>query len=149
MEIPYTVQETSMGRGLFAAANVAIGARVWSYCLGQNVQEFDEAACLAHLQRLPDLPAQQRFLDLTFGRGHLLCLILDDGVYMNHANAEAPDCNCQTDMLTGHCFSTRAIAAGEQLFEDYRRFTHPPFLQRQLTRYACVPDYYAFPFSFI
>jgi hypothetical protein len=71
----------------------------------------------------------------------VLCLINDDGQYVNHS--ENP--NCKTDLSTGHCYAIQDISVGEQIFEDYASFTHPPFLFPLLKRYDCEPDYYALP----
>lgn len=70
-----------------------------------------------------------------------LCLITDDGKYMNHST----DPNCLTDMETGNTFAIKNIKDGEQLFEDYRRFEHPVFLFPLLLKYECAPDYYDLP----
>jgi hypothetical protein len=144
MNINYEVKETvAFGKGIFTKENIPSGTCVWSYKLNENVFEYDEVKSIAHLQSLPSLAEKQRFLDASFGKGNLLALISDDGQYMNHA--AAPDCNCKTDSVTGHCYSLRLIEAGEQLFEDYASFTHPPFLFPLLKEYQCEPSYYALP----
>jgi len=144
MNINYEIRATeNYGRGLFTLDTVKAGTCIWTYTLGENVFEYDANQSLAHLESLPDLKAQQRFLDSSFGKGEVLCLIVDDGQYVNHA--AAPLCNCQTDLQTGHCYSLREIAAGEQILEDYTSFTHPPFLFPLLKKYDCEPDYYELP----
>ena len=144
MNINYIIQETpSFGKGLFALQDIFAGTQIWTYQLNHNVFEFNEQQCLAHLQGLPDLNAQQRFLDSTFGKEDKLCLIVDDGQYMNHA--EPNECNCQTDLKTGHCYAIKDIPIGSQLFEDYTTFSHPPFLYDLLTKYNCEPTYYVLP----
>ena len=144
MNINYEIRATeNYGRGLFTLETIPAGKCIWHYKLNQNVFEYNEAESIAHLKSLPNLKAQQRFLDSSFGRGLVLCLIVDDGQYVNHA--AAPLCNCKTDMTTGDCFSLRTIAAGEQIVEDYTSFSHPPFLFPLLKEYACEPDYYELP----
>ena len=154
MLIKYEIRETDKhGKGIFALENVKKGACVWEYVLysnanangNANVKEFDEQQSQTYLNSLPDLEAQQSFLNLSFGKDDVLCLILDDGQYMNHAEASDPQCNCKTDLKTGHCFATREIKAGEQLFEDYATFSHPSFLYPLLEKYNCAPDYYEMP----
>jgi hypothetical protein len=139
----YEIRPAEFGQGLFARETIAAGTLIWSYKLNENVVEYDEPQAIAHLASLPSLCAQQRFLDLTFGRGDRLCLITDAGQYMNHA--PAPLANCMTDMTTGDCFALRTIAANEQLFEDYSTFAHPPFLRMLLAKYQCEPAYYDLP----
>jgi hypothetical protein len=142
MNVSYEVKETdALGKGLFTKEIIPAGTCVWTYKLNENVFEYDEAQSIRHLQNLPSLSDQQRFLDSSFGKGPLLSLITDDGQYMNHADAA----NCKTDLGTGHCYSLRLIEAGEQLFEDYASFTHPPFLFPLLKQYQCEPTYYALP----
>jgi SET domain-containing protein len=142
MNVSYEIRETEhYGKGLFVLESITKGTRIWSYKLNENVVEYDEQESLSYLQSLPSLKAQQRFLDSSFGRGGVLCLINDDGQYVNHA--EAP--NCKTDLSTGHCYAIQDIAAGDQIFEDYTSFTHPPFLFPLLKKYECKPDYYALP----
>ena len=144
MNIPYEIRVTDdYGKGVYASAAIKTGTLVWSYKLNENVVEYDEAESIAHLQSLPTLKAQQRFLDASFGKGAVLCLIVDDGQYVNHA--DAPACNCRTDLSTGHCYARKDIAAGEQITEDYSSFTHPPFLFPLLKQYNCEPDYYQMP----
>jgi hypothetical protein len=144
MNINYEVRETSdFGKGLFTLENIPANARVWTYNLNENVFEYNAEQTIAHLQGMPNLAAQQRFLDSSFGKADVLCLITDDGQYMNHA--APPDFNCKTDLQTGHCYSVRPILQGEQLFEDYASFSHPPFLFPLLKQYHCEPNYYALP----
>jgi hypothetical protein len=146
MNINYEIRETEQyGKGLYTLDNIPAGTRIWTYTLNENVFEYDEAQSIAYLEGLPNHEAQQRFLDASFGKGPVLCLIRDDGQYVNHA--AAPACNCQTDLVSGHCYSLRAIEAGEQIFEDYSGFSHPPFLFPLLKQYDCEPDYYVLPFE--
>lgn len=142
MNINYEIRETAeCGKGLYARELIKKGTCVWSYRLNENVYEYDEHQSRAHLQSLPSLKAQQRFLDSSFGKGNVLCLIVDDGQYVNHAE----ECNCKTDPVTGHCYALQDILAGEEILEDYRSFTHPPFLFALLKQYECEPEYYALP----
>jgi SET domain-containing protein len=71
----------------------------------------------------------------------MLCFIKDDGKYMNHSTEP----NCGTDMSTGDTYAIRDIEPGEQLFEDYAKFEHPPFLFPLLEKYKCAPNYYDIP----
>ena len=144
MNINYEIRETAdYGKGIYALEDIPAGTCVWLYNLGKNVFEYDEGACQRHLSALPNLSAQQNFLDYSFGKGELLCLITDDGQYMNHADAST--CNCKTDLQTGHCFAIRPIKIEEQLFEDYATFSHPSFLYKLLHQYECEPKYYDLP----
>ena len=146
MNFIYEIRETPhFGKGIFTLQEINAGSCVWFYKLNENVFEYDEAQSIAYLEGLPNHEAQQRFLDAIFGKGPVLCLIRDDGQYVNHA--AAPACNCQTDLVSGHCYSLRAIEAGEQIFEDYSAFSHPPFLFPLLKQYDCEPDYYVLPFE--
>ena len=144
MNINYEIRKTDhYGKGLYALENIPVGTRIWSYKLNENVFEYDAEQSITHLQNLPSLKAQQRFLDSSFGKGDVLCLIIDDGQYVNHA--ATPGCNCKTDLSTGHCYASQNIQAGDQLFEDYTYFTHPSFLYPLLKMYDCEPDYYELP----
>ncbi len=89
-----------------------------------------------------NLQDQQHFLDITFGKKDMICLITDDGKYMNHADKSSYNCNCKTDIMTGNCYALRDITIGEQLFEDYSTFSHPEFLYTLLKKYKCEPTYY-------
>ena len=139
MEIPYEIKETVLGKGLFTLSFVKSGTRIWTYRLNINVLEYDENESNIHLNILSK-DKQHEFLDYSFGRGEKLCLILDDGVYINHALGNSS--NCKTCMQTGDCFAWRDIEAGEEIFEDYTSFTHPPFLLKLLEKYEAMPDYY-------
>ena len=144
MNINYEIRKTDhYGKGLYALENIPAGTRIWSYKLNENVFEYDAEQSITHLQNLPSLKAQQRFLDSSFGKGDVLCLIIDDGQYMNHA--DWPFCNCKTDLSTGNCYASQNIQYGDQLYEDYTSFTHPPFLFPLLKMYDCEPDYYVLP----
>jgi hypothetical protein len=142
MNINYEVRETdNYGKGIYVLEAVPKGTCIWTYKLNENVSEYNAQQSIDHLQSLPTLNEQQRFLDSSFGRGDVLCLIIDDGQYVNHADAP----NCKTDLSTGHCYAIQDIATGEQIFEDYTSFTHPPFLFPLLKQYVCEPDYYELP----
>jgi hypothetical protein len=144
MNINYEIREIDeYGKGIFASADIKASMCIWTYKLNENVFEYDEYQSEIHLNSLADLAAQQSFLDFSFGKNNVLCLIIDDGQYMNHADAS--NCNCKTDLVTGHCYAIRDIKAGEQLFEDYLSFSHPPFLYKLLKKYNCEPDYYVLP----
>lgn len=141
MNIKHEIKTTEeYGKGIFALENIKAGTCIWSYNLNKNVFEYDENECKNHLSQLPTLAAQQEFLDYSFGKGDKLCLITDNGVYMNHADVSA--CNCKTDLNTGNCFALRDINIGEQLFENYATYSHPPFLFDLLKQYQCEPTYY-------
>jgi hypothetical protein len=144
MNITYEIRETAQyGKGIYSRENIAAGTCIWTYKLNENVTEYDEQQAIAYLQSLPTLKAQQRFLDASFGKGAVLCLISDDGQYMNHADALGS--NCITDLSSGNCYAIQDIAIGQQLFEDYSTFTHPPFLFPLLKQYQCEPEYYEIP----
>lgn len=141
MNIHYEIRETAFGKGLFVLESVPAGTCIWSYKLNKNVFEYDETQSIAYLESMPSLRAQQRFLDSSFGKGPVLCLINDDGQYINHSVTP----NCKTDLSTGHCYTIEDIAKGEQIYEDYSSFSHPPFLFPLLKKYDCEPDYYDLP----
>jgi hypothetical protein len=61
----------------------------------------------------------------------MLCLITDDGQYVNHSD----DPNCKTHLVSGNCYAIKDIEKGEQIFEDYNSFSHPPFLLDLLKKY--------------
>ena len=144
MNIYYEIRTTDeFGKGIFALENISSGTCIWSYILNSNVFEYDEQQAEAYLIKMDNLSDQQSFLNFSFGRGELLCLINDDGQYMNHADASM--CNCKTDLITGNCYAKRAIIKGEQLFEDYSVYSHPSFLYKLLQKYDCEPDYYELP----
>ena len=144
MNIYYEIRSTDeYGKGIFTLQDIPAGTCIWTYDLNNNVFEYDEKQAIRYLESRPNLSDQQSFLNFSFGRGELLCLINDDGQYMNHA--VEPLCNCKTDLSTGHCFSSRTIRRGEQLFEDYSAYSHPSFLYKLLEKYDCKPDYYDIP----
>lgn len=146
LKIHYAIRETAeYGKGIFTLEDIPSGTCIWLYHLNENVLEFDAESSAVYLARLPTLADQQHFLNVTFGKGDVLCLILDDGKYMNHAESADPHCNCKTVLQTGHCYAVRDIKAGEQLFEDYATFSHPAFLFPLLEKYNCAPDYYEMP----
>jgi len=144
MNIIYLIKDTNKyGKGIFSQQNISKGALIWEYKRDINVREYDYERSCRHLHSLPSLADQQHFLDITFGKAEVLCLILDDGKYMNHADGGAS--NCHTDLNTGNCFAKRDIISGEQLFEDYCTFSHPAFLYDLLQKYNCEPEYYTLP----
>jgi hypothetical protein len=144
MNVSYEIRETeNYGKGLYVLEDIPSGTCIWTYKLNDNVLEYDAIQSQNYLQNLPDLNSQQKFLDSSFGKGDVLCLITDDGQYVNHADASG--CNCHTDLSTGHCYAIKNLAAGDQILEDYTSFTHPPFLFSLLKLYDCEPDYYALP----
>ena len=96
MNINYEIRETNdFGKGIFVLEDIPSGLCIWTYNLNINVFEYNEQECIAYLKKLPNLSSQQSFLNYSFGKGELLCLINDDGQYMNHA--EGNSSNCKTD----------------------------------------------------
>ena len=138
MQIPYEKRDAGLGvgLGLFAKAAVSAGTCVWRFKVGENVIEYDEEATILHLKN-KTLSEAQRWLDLTYGLRGKICEILDDGRYMNHSTSP----NCKTDSK-GDTYAIKDIAEGEQLFEVYGSFDHPPFLLVCLEKYNCAPKYY-------
>jgi hypothetical protein len=146
LTIKYIIRETKKyGNGIFTLEDIKKDTIIWFYKLDINVLEFDEKTTYQYLNQLQNLEKQQNFLNMSFGKQEILCYILDDGKYINHANTENILCNCKTDLETGNCYAKRDIKAGEQLFEDYRSFSHPDFLYKLLDKYKCIPTYYELP----
>jgi hypothetical protein len=139
MNIQYEIKTDDIyGKGIYVMENIKSGTCIWTYTLNENVFEYNEQQTISHLQNLPNLESQQRFLDLTFGKGCMLCLITDDGKYVNHSD----DPNCKTDLVSGNCYAIKDIEKGEQIFEDYNSFNHPSFLLDLLKKYNCEPTCY-------
>ena len=109
--------------------------------MSSSLLQFDRQQATDHLAKFEELSDAQNFLDETYGIHGQLGRILDDGKYVNHSLSP----NCLTDMATGNTYALRDIELGEELFEDYNRFEHPPFLFGLLQEYACAPDYYELP----
>jgi hypothetical protein len=144
MNINYEIRETDYyGKGVYALDTISAGTCIWTYKLNENVFEYDENESIKYLNSLQNLKEQQKFLDTSFGKGEVLSLIIDDGQYVNHA--EMPLYNCKTDQSNGNCYAIRDIGSGEQIFEDYLSYSHPPFLISLLKQYNCEPDYYEIP----
>lgn len=152
MQIEYEIRDTDIGKGIFALSDISKGKYIWKYNSKNktninktniqlnkiyNVIEYNESSCKKHLSKLSFKEAHN-FLDITYGRGELLCQIIDDGKYMNHS--ESP--NCKTNMINGNVYAITNIKYGEQLFEDYSTFDHPTYLLPLLQKYKCVPNYY-------
>jgi hypothetical protein len=143
MNFIYEIRDTrDFGKGIFILEEIKVGSCVWFYKLNENVFEYDEEKTIHHLNVMNNLQDQQHFLDITFGKNDMLCLITDDGKYMNHADKSSYNFNCKTDLMTGNCYALRDIKIGEQLFEDYSTFSHPEFLYILLKKYNCEPNYY-------
>lgn len=141
MQINYEIRPSRFGKGLFTTQSIPSGTCIWKYTRNVNVIEYNETQCKTHLDSLQSESETKEFLDLTYGRYDTLCFITDDGRYMNHS--ETP--NCKTNMETGHTYAIKDIEIGEELFEDYTSFDHPPFLYDLLEKYQCKPDYYTIP----
>lgn len=138
MNIDYEIRENKYGKGIYVLEDIKANTCIWTYKLNDNVFEYSEKQSISHLNSLPNLEEQQRFLELTFGKGDKLCLITDDGKYVNHS--ETP--NCKTDLINGNCYSLRDIKKDEEILEDYNNFVHPPFLFPLLQKYNSEPTYY-------
>ena len=140
MNILYELRENKYGKGIYLLEDIKKNTCIWTYKLNNNVFEYSEEQSIVYLNSLPSLEDQQRFLDLTFGKGDKLCLITDDGKYVNHSDNP----NCKTDLISGNCYAIRDIKKDEEILEDYSSFTHPPFLFSLLKKYNCEPTYYNF-----
>ena len=138
MNIQYEIRENKYGKGIYVLEDVKANTCIWTYKLNNNVFEYSEEQSISYLEHLPTLKEQQRFLDLTFGKGDKLCLITDDGKYVNHSDNP----NCKTDLITGNCYALQDIKKDEEILEDYKYYTHPPFLFPLLKKYNCEPTYY-------
>jgi len=140
MNIKYEIRENNYGKGIYVLEDIKANTCIWRYKLNNNAFEYSEDETIFYLNSLPTLKKQQRFLDLTFGKGDKLCLITDDGKYVNHSDNP----NCKTDLTTGNCYAIKDIKKNEEILEDYRSYTHPPFLFSLLKKYNCEPTYYTF-----
>jgi len=138
MNIDYEIRENKYGKGIYVLEDVKANTCIWTYKLNDNVFEYSAEQSILHLEQLPTLEEQKRFLEITFGKGDKLCLITDDGKYVNHS--ETP--NCKTDLINGNCYSIRDIKKDEEILEDYNNFVHPPFLFPLLEKYNSEPTYY-------
>ena len=127
MNIDYEIRENKYGKGIYVLENVKANTCIWTYKLNDNVFEYSAEQSISYLEQLPTLEEQQRFLELTFGKGDKLCLITDD---------------CKTDLINGNCYSIRDIKKDEEILEDYNNFVHPPFLFPLLQKYNSEPTYY-------
>ena len=146
MNINYEIKEDKFyGKGIYVLENIKAGTCIWTYKLNDNVFEYDEKESISYIQRLPSLELKQRFLELSFGKGNMLCLITDDGRYVNHSNEP----NCKTDLVSGHCYAIKNIEKGNQILENYNSFTHPPFLLQLLKKYKCEPTCYTIDVNYI
>ena len=140
MNVCYELRENCYGKGIYVLEDIKANTCIWTYKLKNNVFEYSEEQTILHLENLSTLEEKQRFLDLTFGKGDKLCLITDDGKYVNHSDNP----NCKTDLLTGNCYSIKDIKRDEEILEDYTSYTHPSFLFHLLKKYNCEPTYYSF-----
>ena len=138
MNVQYEIRENNYGKGIYLLEDIKANTCIWTYKLNNNVFEYSEEQSIVYLNSLPTLEDQQRFLDLTFGKGDKLCLITDDGKYVNHSDNP----NCKTDLISGNCYAIKDIKKDEEILEDYSSFTHPPFLFPLLKKYNCEPTYY-------
>ena len=118
MNITYELRENEYGKGIYVLEHIKENTCIWTYKLNNNVFEFSEKESISYLENLPNLKEQQRFLDVTFGKGDKLCLITDN------------------------CYAIRDIKKDEEILEDYSSYTHPPFLFPLLKKYNCEPTYY-------
>jgi SET domain-containing protein len=134
------VKNTRFGLGLISKEKIKKGEVVWKIT-PKNVILYNEEECIKYLNSIQTDLEKKFFLDYTLGIKDKLCFILDDGKYMNHSLSP----NCFTDMDTIVTYALRDIEVGEELFEDYRMFDHPPFLYNLLEKYNCFPDYYEVP----
>ena len=78
MNIDYEIRENKYGKGIYVLEDVKANTCIWTYKLNNNVFEYSSEQSISHLEQLPTLEEQQRFLELTFGKGDKLCLITDD-----------------------------------------------------------------------
>ena len=136
MNIKYELRDNEYGKGIYVLEDIKVNTCIWTYKLNKNVFEYSAEQTITYLESLSTLEEQQRFLDLTFGKGDKLCLITD----VNHSDTP----NCKTDLITGNCYSIRDIKKDEEILENYSSFTHPPFLFPLLKKYKCKPTYYDF-----
>ena len=134
------VKNTFFGLGLMSKEKIKKGEVVWKPT-SKNVILYNEEECIKYLNSIQSDLKKKFFLDHSFGVKNKLCLLLDDGKYMNHSLSP----NCFTDMDTIITYALRDIEIGEELFEDYTKFDHPPFLYNFLEKYNCYPDYYEVP----
>jgi hypothetical protein len=146
MNIHYEIKEdTFYGKGIYVLEDIKVGTCIWTYKLNDNVFEYNETESISYIQNLPTLELQQRFLELTFGKGNILSLITDDGRYINHSDEP----NCKTDLVSGNCYAIKNIKKGNQILENYNSFTHPPFLLELLKKYKCEPTYYTIDINYV
>lgn len=109
------------GLGLFADEDIPKGALVWRFTPG-----FDRRFTAAAMAAFPE-PLRSHLATYTWKstKSGLWCFSADDGKYFNHS--EKPNClseyrRGEPEVLT---FAIRAIAAGEEMTDDYSSFQGP------------------------
>lgn len=115
----FRAQSAIHGLGLFAAAPVPEGTRVWEFTDG-----FDQAIPPSQFDRLP-AAARAQFLQYSYLDKviHEYILCADDARFMNHS--EEPTLRDASDGpgdRYGYSVAARDLEAGEELTCDYREF---------------------------
>ena len=93
--IPYEVRETAIGKGLFTTEKIHVGALIWEYKKGVNINEYNEKELRLHIETLDFESARRLLMWSPFLKG-VCCEILDDGHLMNHS--DEPNCVTRSDL---------------------------------------------------
>lgn len=98
------------GVGLFAAEPIAMGCLVWDFDPG--LDHLVPAACIEWMH-----PSSQVFVrDYCVRIGQAYLVFSGPAAFANHS--DEPNCRFDRDRLRS--VAARAIAPGEELFDDYR-----------------------------
>ena len=129
--IPYEVQDTAYGKGLFALVDIPAGTLLWKCTTGPkgtpgvNVYSFsNEEQARARLAELTREEAAY-WMDHVYMFDGKLNEIIDDGKLWNHSETPCTGLPPRGDEFDWESsYSIRDIKAGEELLDDYGRDRH-------------------------
>ena len=82
-------------------------------------------------------------LDYVYLLKDTMFVILDDSIYTNHSTS--PNSAVVEDAKSpdfGSSYATRDIKKGEEWFEDYGDYDHPPWYVELMHQYKCDLGYF-------
>lgn len=146
MQVAYSIQETpGKGKGIFASMDINKGDLVW--CVASSHHHIFSSSLDAKAIMKDEY---KRVLEVAVGHISIpnqILYLYDDSQYFNHS--ESPNCgpieDKQNDFTRLSLIAVKDIKIGEEMTENYMKYSFPLWFLEELQKYDMVPLYCDLP----
>ena len=143
MQVAYVISDVKgKGKGVFANQDIRQGALVWDLNSSKHHLFYS-------VENINDVVGDVEFIRvLQVGVGHKsafpnqILYLYDDSQYYNHS--DSPNCGPMEDNKLS-LYALRDIKKGEELTENYTKYSFPSWFLEELQKFDMMPSYCNLP----